>query len=247
MSTLRTGFRRWPLAVFSVVVVAMVIYLVHPYLPPDPTTSRVPVQGWRYVLLVAHIGTAAIATLAGVAQFWPRLRSRFPVAHRWTGRVYLFAGVFPSSLLAIPVATLVATVGTANQAGLLAMDALWMGTAIAGYRAARQHRYADHRRWMIRNFAVTFSSLATRLTTVVFAMITLPQGVSSVYQGDKLAMIHDMASGSVWTGLLACVLAAEWHIQRRYGVPSARSIKARSAAAGPATVEAARPDPAPVG
>jgi predicted membrane protein DUF2306 len=214
--------RVWPVAVLGIATVVMVGYLLSAYIPPDMSTSRVPPRNeLHYVLLVAHIATAAVASLAGAIQFLPAVRRRFPAVHRWTGRAYFFLGVFPSMVLAIPVAAL-APFGASNQAALFALDALWIVTAIAGYRAVRQHRYADHRRWMIRNYALIWGSLASRFWIPVMAVAILPQLSSESYHGSQLAMIHDMSSGSAWLGLVSAVLVAEWHLQRRYGVPTPR-------------------------
>ncbi|GAA3439144.1 DUF2306 domain-containing protein [Kutzneria kofuensis] len=210
--------RRWPLITLSVVTVATTVYMVSAYVPPVPAASRIPLQGTvHFLLLVAHIFTATVATLAGLAQFWPYLRRRFPVAHRWTGRAYFFLGVFPSSVLAVPVAVM-APFGAANQAALITLDVLWIVTGIAGYRAARRRRFADHRRWMIRNYALTFSSLASRFFIPVMTLAVVPQAAGSAYQGDEIAIGHDIASGSAWLGLVVTMVATEWYLQRRRGV-----------------------------
>lgn len=215
-------WRRWPLVTLAVVSLAVLSYMLSAYVPPEMSTSRVPVAGntTYYVLLVAHIFTATVATLAGLAQFWPWLRSRHPRVHRWTGRAYFFLGVFPSSILAIPV-ILLAPFGVPNQAALVFVDAAWIATAVAGYRAVRQRRFADHRRWMIRNYALTFSSLASRFVMPVMAVIIGSQAAGPNYRGDRTAIVHDNASASIWVGVLLTVLAAEWYVQRRYGVPPA--------------------------
>ena len=118
----------WPLIVLGLVTVSLVVYLLSAYVPPDMSTSRVPPRSsLHYVLLVTHIFTAAVAALAGTTQFWPWLRRRHPAVHRWTGRAYFFLGVFPSSVVAIPVAVL-APFGSANQAALVMLDVLWIIT-----------------------------------------------------------------------------------------------------------------------
>ncbi len=224
--------RPWPVGVLALVTAAVVVYLLTPYLPPSVATSRIPIRdGVHLPLLVAHIFTAAVAALTGPLQFWPWLRGRYPAVHRWTGRAYFFAGVFPSALLAVPV-TVLAPMGSANQAGLIFLDVLWAATAVAGWRTVRQGRYADHRRWMIRNFALTFGSLASRFWTFLMVAVTLPQAGTSVYRGDQLAVLHDIASGSVWLGTAVNLVIAEWYLQRRYGVPArgARSAPRTSAA-----------------
>jgi hypothetical protein len=169
---------------------------------------------------VAHIFTAAVASVTGLVQFWPVVRRRYPAVHRWTGRAYLFLGVFPSALIAVPVAVL-APFGVANQAALFTFDLLWVVTGVAAYRAIRQRRVADHRRWMIRNFALTFAAIATRFFIPVMLFAILPQSGSAGYGNDQLVIGHDVASGSAWLGLVVTMLVTEWYLQRRYGVPAA--------------------------
>lgn len=228
----RRGKRPWWLLALAVVTVATVVYLVSAYVPPDMATSRIPPRNaTHYVLLVAHIFTAAVATIAGLAQFWPWLRSRHPAVHRWTGRAYFFAGVFPSGLLALPVIAY-APFGASNQAALLMLDVAWLFTGVAGYRTVRKRRYADHRRWMIRNYALTLGSLMSRVWGPLVTLTALPQLGAAPYRGDAhgLALNHDIASGSAWLGLIVNMIIAEWYIQRRYGVPRA----GRGSASAPA-------------
>jgi uncharacterized membrane protein YozB (DUF420 family) len=217
--------RRWPLITLAVATVATIVYMLSAYVPPVMSNSRIPVQGTgHYVLLLAHIFTATVATLTGLVQFWPTLRQRYPVAHRWTGRAYFFLGVFPSSVLAVPV-TVLAPYGAGNQAAVAVLDTLWIITAVAGYRSARRRRFADHRRWMIRNYALTLSSLASRFFMPVMALIIVPQAAGPAYQGDEIAIGHDIASGSAWLGLVVTMVVTEGYLQRR---PSAKRPVAQS-------------------
>lgn len=207
----------------SAVTVGMVGYLVSAYIPPNITTSRIPLQGIpHYVLLVAHIFTATVASLTGIVQFWPWIRRRHPAVHRWTGRAYLFLDVFPSVLIAVPVAVL-APFGAANQAALLTLDVLWIATGIAAYRAIRQHRIADHRRWMVRNFALTFAAIATRFFVPVMLLVIIPQSGSPNYGNDQLVIAHDTASDSAWLGLVVTMLVAERYTKPRRRRPASNT------------------------
>src|SRR5688572_29083354 len=49
------------------------------------------------VAIVVHLIAAVILIIGGAIQLLPRVRERFPVFHRWTGRVYLLM-VFAASL-----------------------------------------------------------------------------------------------------------------------------------------------------
>ena len=213
----------WWLIPFTLVWLAILAYMLSAYLPPEMRASRVNVHGdmLHYVLLVGHIFTAGVATLTGFAQFVPWVRRKHPKVHRWLGRVYFFGGVFPSMVLAVPVA-LWAAFGYTNMAGLLATDAMWAFTAIAGYRAVRQRRYAEHRVWMIRNFAVTLASLASRPWQIICAMFIFSQLDGPMYHGDTTAAVTDLAGVSLWLALAVNILVAEIYVQRRYGVRAVR-------------------------
>lgn len=210
--------RIWWLVPFAVVWLAILTYMLSAYVPPEIGHSRVPMHGneVHFWLLVAHIATAAMATVTGFAQFVPWVRRRHPRIHRWTGRTYLFAGVFPSMVLAVPVAAW-SPFGLSNILGLLALDGMWMFTAIAGYRAARQRRYADHRVWMIRNFAVTLASLASRPWQVLLAVLIFGPLFGPMYHNQAAPAIHDLASSNIWIALAVNVFVVEVYVQRRYG------------------------------
>lgn len=223
--------RAWWLPLFAAPWLLILAYLLTAYLPPDLRTSRIPMDGDQahYWLLVAHIGTAAVATVSGLPQFWPWLRGNHPRIHRWTGRVYLFAGVFPSMVLAVPVAAL-SPFGFGNMSGLFALDVLWVVTAVTAYRAARQRRFAQHRVWMIRNYALIVASLASRPWAVIATIVILVQSGGPGYHHDQLTVTHDIASSSVWLALASTMFVAEWWIQRRYGVVRAHRRRAPESA-----------------
>lgn len=83
-----------------------ILMFVPAYLTFDPSQARVNLREdvpWHYGVLAAHVifGTVAMATVP--FQLWPRFRQRFPAAHRFMGRAYVFVGVIPSSLLALAI------------------------------------------------------------------------------------------------------------------------------------------------
>ncbi|MEO3875180.1 DUF2306 domain-containing protein [Nonomuraea sp. B12E4] len=188
------------------------------YIPPDIRTSRADMHGnqVRYWLLVGHIAFGAVATVTGLLQLWAGLRNRFPRLHRWTGRMYFHAGIFPSMILAVPVSAMSES-GVSNVAALDAMLILWAITGVAGLRAAKSRRFSDHRKWMIRNYAVTLAILASRPWGIVMALIVMAQADSPAYQGNTVAMTHDIASSGAWTALIVNLVVAEAYIQRKYG------------------------------
>ena len=84
---------------------------------------------------------------------------------------------------------------------------LWFGTTLAGFRAVRQHRYADHRQWMLRSVALTFSIIANRVWIMILFAIFVPE----IYTGgtvDPVAL--EQAIGvSAWMSWVVNLLIVE--------------------------------------
>ncbi|MGH3964090.1 MAG: DUF2306 domain-containing protein [Pseudonocardiaceae bacterium] len=206
---------RWMLPL-ALLCVAFVAFALPPYLTFDPSQSRLP--GLRegfplyYPLLVTHILFGSVALLAGCMQVWPWFRHRYPVAHRTIGRVYVFGGVLPAGIAVLGVAPLSST-GFVSQVGNTMLALLWLPITIAGYRMARQRRFAEHREWMIRSFALTTSIVVNRLWLVLLFIVLSPQ-VDTTFGGDQAAMINAAAGASVWLSWVVNLLVAEWWLQR---------------------------------
>ncbi|MFE9202483.1 DUF2306 domain-containing protein [Micromonospora sp. NPDC007230] len=205
---------RWAVPLL-LVAVAFVAYALPPYLTLDPSRSRLPVPEdypQYYPLLVAHIVFGSVALLAGCFQVWPWFRRRYPAAHRWMGRAYFFGGVFPAGIAILGVAPFSST-GFVSQVGNTMLAVLWLATSVAGYRMARQRRFVEHRRWMIRSFALTTSIVVNRAWVVLFIVLLLPH-VDTTYGGDQEAMIRAAAGASVWMSWVVNLLVAEWWLER---------------------------------
>lgn len=89
---------------------------------------------------------------------------------------------------------------------------LWLPIMIAGYRMARQRRFAEHREWTIRSFALTTSVVVNRLWLIL--IIVLSRQVETTFGGDQEAMITAAASASVWLSWVVNLLVAEGGLQR---------------------------------
>ena len=53
------------------------------------------------------------------------------------------------------------------------MATAWLGTTLVAWRAVRQRRYAAHRRWMIRSFALALSAVTLRVALLVPTLMQL--------------------------------------------------------------------------
>lgn len=116
---------------------------------------------FRNPWLLVHIAGAATALLIGPVQFSSRLRARVPAFHRVIGRAYVVSclvGGTGGFVLALGASTgLISTIGF----GSLAIASI-VTTSLA-WRRAMQGRFAEHRAWMIRSFALTLAAVTLRL------------------------------------------------------------------------------------
>ena len=111
--------------------------------------------------LPVHAGFAATALLLGPFQFLPQLRIRAATLHRNIGKLYVLA-----CLAAAPAGLILATgtdAGPIAQWGFGTLAVIWFGATGYAFWLATQGRIAEHRRWMIRSFAMTFAAVTLRL------------------------------------------------------------------------------------
>ncbi|MFJ9444497.1 DUF2306 domain-containing protein [Kitasatospora sp. NPDC101235] len=119
------------------------------------------------VPLGIHVFGAITALAVGPWQFSRRLRERRPRWHRRIGVTYLLACLVGGvgALLLAPVAY----GGAVSGVGFACLAVAWLVTGGAGLRAILDGRVIDHRRWMIRSFALTFAAVTLRLMLLAAA------------------------------------------------------------------------------
>jgi uncharacterized membrane protein len=111
--------------------------------------------------ILLHVFASLIALALGPWQFMPRLRARWPRAHRWSGRAYLALGVLPGGLAGLYM-SFHSFGGPIAHAGFALGAILWLASGALAYTTARARDFAAHRRWMIFNFALTFAAVTLR-------------------------------------------------------------------------------------
>lgn len=162
MTSIRlTGYGLLVILSLGVVAYAVGVYGLEPlgaYVHPD---IRAGFENER-LAIYTHIFGAAFALALGPFQFSAKLRTRLPAVHRWCGRLYLGVGVLFGGLAGL-FAALHAFGGPAARLGFACLAVAWLFTGFRAYRAIRSGDVATHRRWMIRNFALTFGAVTLRL------------------------------------------------------------------------------------
>ncbi|ALG09031.1 DUF2306 domain-containing protein [Kibdelosporangium phytohabitans] len=196
------------------IAVAFIAFSLPRYLTFDRAQSRVqqPEFGWHYPLLVIHVTFASIAMLTCVLQVWPWFRARYRHIHRLAGRIYVFGGVFPAGVTALVIGVITPFGPAALSSGLV-MAPLWLLFTYKGYRVARRRLFVDHRKWMIRSFALTMSIITNRVWAVVFAIWLGPQ-FDTTFMGNEKLFGYSLAGATTWLGWVIPLLIAEWWLQR---------------------------------
>lgn len=133
----------------------------------------------RRVLLLMHVAAAPVALAVGAFQFMPRIRRNHRALHRWLGRLYAVA-ILVGGIGAMGI-SLNAIGGLWAQVGFSALGIAWMGSTAIAIWMAMNKRFAEHRVWMLRSFALTFSAVTLRLQLVGFEILGLPYEQSSVW------------------------------------------------------------------
>lgn len=137
------------------------------YLLPDTPGAAQPVLANRFAdpALALHAAFGGVALIIGPFQFLPRLRVRHTRAHRAIGVSYVVS-VAVSGLAGLVLALGVIS-GPAASMGFALLALAWLGTTGLAVRAVAARRFAIHRRWMVRSFALTLAGVSLRVQLVL--------------------------------------------------------------------------------
>jgi hypothetical protein len=108
-------------------------------------------------LLIPHVICGAFALLAGPLQFSSRFRQRHLKTHRVVGRIYVVS-VFIGAFTGIGLAA-----GRPGLPGTSMQAAAWIVCTTAAFITARNRQIVQHRQWMARSYAVTFTFVSSRV------------------------------------------------------------------------------------
>ena len=173
------------------VFISSEVFLVADY--PMYHAYRLQVIADRH-FLIPHTLCSVIALLAGPMQFSSRLRKRHLKFHRVLGRIYVIS-VFIGALTGIALAA-----GRPGMPGTSMQAAAWIVCTTAAFITARNRQIAQHRQWMVRSYAVTFTFVSSRVLNL------WPRYWSHL--GDTLAAVGVIAF--TLSSLLVVDLALNW-------------------------------------
>jgi len=113
--------------------------------------------------MTAHLATGAIILLLGPVQLIAAVRSRWPILHRWLGRLYVVTGAI-AGLGGLGFIVLRGTIGgPAMSVGFGLYGLLMVLASVQTWRYARARQFDRHRAWAVRLFALAIGSWLYRM------------------------------------------------------------------------------------
>src|ERR1700744_1818031 len=146
-------------------------------------------------LLIPHTLAGSLALLIGPINFSSRIRQRHLRLHRILGYIYVIS-VFVGSFTGIALAA-----GRPGLPGTSMQAVAWMVCTIAALITARNRQITQHRQWMARSYAVTFTFVSSRVLNL------WPRYWSHL--GDVLSAVGVIAF--TLASLLIVDLGLNWH------------------------------------
>jgi uncharacterized membrane protein len=108
-------------------------------------------------LLIPHTLAGIFALLIGPINFSSRIRNSYLKFHRVLGRVYVIS-VFIGAATGVALAS-----GRPGFPGTCGQAAAWVVCTVAAFITARNRQIVQHRQWMARSYAVTFTFVSSRV------------------------------------------------------------------------------------
>ncbi len=164
---------------------------------------------WKAAFYI-HVFSSFISLLAGFTQFSVELLNQHKKLHRFFGHIYVWTILainFPAGL----VLAIYANGGPLGKTAFITLDFLWLIFTGQALWFAIKGKFACHRNFMIRSFALSFSAITLRSWKLVLIQIT----------SMDLATIYIIDS---WLGFLPNLLIAEIII-RQSGFTKTLSLK----------------------
>lgn len=165
--------------------------------PPDDFASRYARVPW---LAYLHIVPGLVYLVLAPLQFSARRRERSIETHRKRGRVLLGLGLV-SGVFGIAFGIPFSFGGAVQAAATVVFGAWFVYCLVRAYRAIRGLRVTEHRRWMIRAFAIGLGVGTIRIWVGLF-------------QGFGLLSFRDSFGIAFWLAFSMHLVAAEVWLAR---------------------------------
>ena len=212
---LQTLSRRTYLTLFGLLFLLGILSPLAHYLAPPPPAewiaeqkpgieylvSQMPLYAEYATTTGLHVIPSFFFILLSLVQLSGKIRKRYPVVHRWNGRLFMLLGVSIgisgiSLALLMPFGGMIESI-IITPIGLFFLYALWRG-----YAHARERKIGQHRRWMFYMVAVGYAPLTMRI-------------INSVLEASSAFPAREMFA---WNMLIATIInlaAVYWWLDRK--------------------------------
>ena len=184
----------------------LMIRITLPYFAFDDHTGFLRIKQWIIhnavwkVSFYVHVITSSLCLLAGFTQFSDKLRKKFPAIHRFNGWIYIVVILLLSGPSGFVMA-LYANGGLLSQTAFTTLSVLWMYFTFQAFYFARAGNFSEHRKFMIRSYALTLSAITLRAWKFLIVLAFRP---------------HPMEAYMLvaWLGWIPNLVFAEWYIRK---------------------------------
>jgi uncharacterized membrane protein len=155
---------------------------------------------WR-AAFYTHVFSSVLALAAGLTQFSGHVLKNHRRLHRIVGWIY----VVDILIINFPAAMIMAYYANGllpSKIAFIILDCLWFWFTFKAVIAASNRKIDEHKRFMIRSYALTFSAITLRSWKLILASTLHPDPLT-LYMIDA------------WMGFVPNLLLAEWLIYIR--------------------------------
>ena len=187
-------------------LVTDVPHVVAGTVPDDDLAEKYVAHPW---LAYGHIVPGMVYLLGAPFQLSRTFRSRHYALHRRLGRVLLWCALV-SGVLSVVLGIVFAWGRGAETSATVVFGSWFVVTVLLAFRAIRNGRVAQHRRWMVRAFAVGLGVATIRIWVGIFTGIQ----IGLLGMGDATMPLRATFGVAFWLGLSMHVVFAEWWLRR---------------------------------
>ena len=122
-----------------------------------------------YSMLFIHITTSIVALVIGPFTLSTKFRDRNINRHRIVGRIYM-VGILLGGVSGLYL-SFYATGGLVAKLGFGLLSVFWLTSAYQALHRVKNKKIKEHRKWMIRNYALTFAAVTLRIWLPLFIVL----------------------------------------------------------------------------
>jgi len=145
-----------------------------------------------------HVYTAIFVLLTGFFQFSAYILRKYPFIHRSTGKFYVVTILFLSAPSGLFIG-LFANGGFYSKISFVTLSVLWFYFTLKGFLFIKDKNIVQHKAFMLRSFALTFSAITLRFWKVILVYLFQPSPM-------------DLYQIIAWLGWIPNLLIVEYYL-----------------------------------